>query len=181
MDDRQSEEYSALRATIRERGTARFVIFWLGLAAWAALVVVLVAVVPIPAAVLAPLLVLLATFEAVHGLHIGVERIGRYLQVFHRDEWERTAMALGRRFPGGGPDALFSAVFALAALVNLLPMSAAGPTPAEWIPLGLAHLLFLVRVHWARRRAAGQRVQDLQRFEALAAANFPDQPATDAR
>ncbi len=181
MDDRRVKEYSALRATIRERGTARVVLFWLGTASWAGLVVVLFATVAVPAAVLAPLLLLLATFEAVHGLHVGVERVGRYLQVFHEDGWERTAMAYGRQFPGGGQDALFSSVFILATLVNLLPMFAAGPTAAEWLPLSLTHVLFVLRVAWARRRAATQRAEDLHRFEVLAGAGRPgDSGAGDA-
>src|SRR3954465_15690792 len=37
MADRDVEEYKALRATIRQRGTARAWIFVAGLAAWAAL------------------------------------------------------------------------------------------------------------------------------------------------
>jgi hypothetical protein len=180
--DQLMSEFAALRVTIRERGTARVIVFWLGIAVWAALVVVLVAAVPIPAAVLVPLLVLLATFEAVYGLHVGVERVGRYLQVFHQDAWETTAMAYGQRYPGGGLDPLYSSVFALATVVNLIPMLASGPTPGEWIPLGLAHALFILRVHWGRRRAAGQRAEDLERFRALAAAEHPSpsSPASDA-
>ena len=53
------------------------------------------------------LLLLVATFEAVRTLHLGVERIGRYLQVFHEPEppapgdarWEHVAMALGPGSP----------------------------------------------------------------------------------
>ena len=37
MTDRDLEEYKALRATIRQRGTARTWVFGAGLAAWAAL------------------------------------------------------------------------------------------------------------------------------------------------
>ncbi len=181
MDDRRVKEYSALRATIRERGTARVALFWLGMTSWAGLVVVLFATVPVPAAVLAPLMILLASFEAVHGLHVGVERIGRYLQVYHDDAWERTAMTFGQQFPAGGPDALFSSVFVLAALVNLLPMFAAGPTRAEWLPLSLAHVLFVLRVYWARRRAVRQRAADLHRFQVLAGAGNPDAGGAEKR
>ena len=35
MTDRDLEEYKALRATIRQRGTARIWVFGAGLAAWA--------------------------------------------------------------------------------------------------------------------------------------------------
>lgn len=168
MHDQRSKEYAALRATIRERGTARVALFWLGIAAWAALLLALMAVSRVPAGVLVTLLVLAATFEAGYALHVGVERIGRYLQVCHEDAWEAAAMAYGRRFPGGGPDPLFSAVFSLAALVNLLPLLLLDPVPAEWIPLGLAHAVFALRIAWARRRAGVQRDEDLRRFRALA-------------
>lgn len=87
-------------------------------------------------------------------------------------------MAYSRRFPGGGPDPLFSAVFVLATLVNLLPLLAFGPTAAEWIPLVLAHGLVLLRIQWARRLAARQRAQDLERFEALAGERTAAGPPT---
>ena len=53
---------------------------------------------------LVPLLILVAGFEAIFALHVNVERIGRYLQVFHEDDdgWEQVAMQFGR-FPGGRP------------------------------------------------------------------------------
>ena len=84
MTAREQDEYIALRATIRERGTARVCLFVgrhrrLGGARrsprprWR----------PRPIATLLPLLVLASMFEAVFALHVGVERIGRYLQVFH--------------------------------------------------------------------------------------------------
>jgi len=93
---REQEEYSALRATIRERGTARPWLAFAGLAVWAALVVVTTALSMPPVGAIVPLAVLAAAFEGVFALHIGVERIGRYLQVFHEDRWEQTAMAFGR-------------------------------------------------------------------------------------
>jgi hypothetical protein len=173
MPDQPSLEFSALRATIRERGTARVVVFSFGIAVWAALVFVMAAAIQVPAAVLVPLVVLLATFEAVYALHVGVERVGRYLQVFHSDAWENTAMAYGRRFPGSGPDPLFSGVLGIATLVNLLAMVALDPMPAEWIPLGLAHAAFVLRIDWARRRAARQRAEDLGRFRAIAGSESP--------
>jgi hypothetical protein len=83
MTARDQDEYIALRATIRERGTARVCIFAGGLAAWAAASIATAALASTPVAVLLPLLVLAAAFEAVFALHVGVERIGRYLQVFH--------------------------------------------------------------------------------------------------
>ena len=87
-------------------------------------------------------------------------------------------MAYGHRFPGAGPDALFSVVFALATLVNLLPIVSVGPTPAEWIPLGLAHLLLILRIVRARRQSAGQRARDLERFRMLARPQAPPGDST---
>src|SRR3954463_9411331 len=83
MTARESGEYRALRATIRARGTARVWVFVVGLSAWAALMVATTAVSGVPMVALVPLVVLAGTFEAVFALHIGVERIGRYIQVFY--------------------------------------------------------------------------------------------------
>ena len=66
-----------------------------------------------------PLLVLAGTFEAVFALHAGVERIGRYLQVFHDDTWEQTAMAFGPPLAEQEP-ILFAGVFGLATVCNFL-------------------------------------------------------------
>jgi len=165
-------EYRALRATIRERGTARVYIFAGGIAAWGALTIATAALASTPLATLLPLLVLTAVFEAVFALHVGVERIGRYLQVFHETEdtgarWEHVAMAFGR--PGGAPtaDALFSVTFVLAALFNVAPALIVQPTIQELIFVGGAHALFLVRLAVAREAARRQRAIDLRRFEEL--------------
>ena len=172
MTPRELEEYRALRATIRERGTARVWMFVTGLAAWAALTIATMALVPYPIATLLPLLLLAGLFEAVFALHTGVERVGRYLQVFYENvpgerNWEQTVMAFGRAFPGGGSDPLFALYFVLAAAANLLPAILVSPQPIEWIPVGAGHLLLLARVVWARRQSAGQRATDLERFGTL--------------
>ena len=86
MTARDQEEYRALRSTIRGRGTARVWIFVAGIAAWAAVLVATAALAAPPAGMLVPLLVLASTFEAVFALHIGVERIGRYIQVFYEED-----------------------------------------------------------------------------------------------
>ncbi|PYR59774.1 MAG: hypothetical protein DMF85_06955, partial [Acidobacteria bacterium] len=90
---RQQEEYAALRATIRERGTVRMVLLPATLAAWAAVAIATTAAIAYPIAVLLPLLVLTGGFEAIYALHVNVERIGRYIQVFHEPTggWEHTA------------------------------------------------------------------------------------------
>ena len=79
----EQAEYSALRATIRERGTARVCVFAGGIVSWAASAIATAALAPAPGSTLLPLLVLASVFEAIFALHVGVERIGRYLQVFH--------------------------------------------------------------------------------------------------
>src|SRR5712692_11822960 len=86
MTPRDQEEYRALRATIRERGTTRIWIFVVGLVGWAGLVIATAALAALPVATLLPLLVLAVVFEAVVALHTGVERIGRYIQVFFEDD-----------------------------------------------------------------------------------------------
>jgi hypothetical protein len=171
MTARELEEYSALRATIRERGTTRVWIALAGLAVWAALTVATAALATLPIASLLPLLVLAAAFEIVFALHTGVERIGRYIQVFFEAPgeraWEHTAMAFGRAFPGGGSDPLFAPYFAMATVLNLVPAALARPVAIEWLVVGLPHLLFVVHLWRSRRRSAMQRAIDLERFEKL--------------
>ena len=109
-----------------------------------------------------------ATFEAVFALHIGVERIGRYLQVFHEPDarcrdWERTAMAFGRGVPGSAPIRCSSWVFALATLLNFVPVMLAGPVAIEVYESG-AHTGVPRRLAIARRAAARQRAVELARF-----------------
>ena len=170
---RDLEEYSALRATIRERGTARVWIFAGGLAAWGALDGRHGRAGPTPLATLLPLLVLAALFEAVYALHIGVERIGRYIQVFHEDGddagWEHTAMAFGRPKGAATLDPLFTIPFALAAVCQpRRRRSIVQPTIEEMVFVGGAHALFALRA--VRRRAtaaARQRAIDLERFAQL--------------
>src|SRR5712692_9234140 len=157
MTPRELAEYRALRETIRERGTARLWIFIAGLVAWAGLVIATAALAALPVATLLPLLVLAGVFEAVVSLHVGVERIGRYIQVFFEDDppvgvtderdgasrsgvgvgphaisnWEKTAMAFGRGYRGGATDPLFAAVFLAATLLNFVPVLIAEPVAIE--------------------------------------------------
>jgi hypothetical protein len=173
MTPREIEEYSALRATIRERGTTRVWIFAIGLIAWAALAVATAALASPPVATLLPLLILAAAFEAVFALHVGVERVGRYLQVFYEDQWEHATMGFGRPAGAVATDALFSVPFLIAALFNLGPAAVVTPVPVEWIFVGGAHALFALRVIVARLAAAKQRPIDLERFRQLKAATRP--------
>ena len=173
MTPRELEEYRALRATIRERGTARVCLMAAGFVVWASLVLATATLMTLPVATLLPLIVLAAIYEGVLALHLGVERVGRYVQVFfeaddegHR-RWEHTAMAFGKEAAKGTPDPLFSTFFVLAAIWNFVPAVLAGALPIEWAVVGTAHLLFIARVMSGRRLAAGQRVADLARFQQL--------------
>ena len=173
MTAREQEEYRELRATIRERGTARLWTFLIGLSAWAGLTLAVLALASIPAAAILPLFVLAGTFEVVFALHVSVERIGRYIQVFYEEtddsgrKWEHTAMAFGRALVGTGADPLFAALFSLAILFNFVTSVSAGATRVELGVTGAAHTLVLVRVISARRLAARQRPADLERFRQI--------------
>lgn len=179
MTPRELDEYRALRATIRERGTARHWILIVGMLGWAALSIALGALSVVPVDVFIPLLVLVATFEVVFALHTGVERVGRYLQVHYEADpttagWEHAAMEFGRTYGGGATmDALFSPLFWVATLLNVLPATAAEPVPMEWFVIGAVHLLVAWRVWSAKRQAATQRALDLERFVALKERSTP--------
>ena len=176
MTPSELEEYRALRATIRERGTARLWVVLVGFVAWAALAIVVNASSELPIATLLPLLILGLTFEIVFSLHFGVERIGRYLQVFVEEArtspgWETHVMAYGRRYGGVGCDALFSPFFAAAAIGNFVPVVLAGPVLLEWVFVGALHAAFIGRIAVARHQAAQQRGVDLERFQQLRSGN----------
>src|SRR5262249_24681191 len=138
-----------------------------GCAVWAALTVATAALAAAPLATLVPLTFLSATFEAVFALHVGVERIGRCLAVFHDDRWEPTASAFGR--PAGtvvlAP--LFTPVFLIAAILHMVPLVASQPTSHELIFVGGAHALFVLRVIVGRIGSSRQRAIDTVQFEKL--------------
>jgi hypothetical protein len=146
-------------------------LFVAGFVGWGALAVATATLTSIPVASLLPLLVLAAVFEAVFALHVGVERIGRYLQVFHEGgdqaAWERTAMAFGRPKGAAVADALFCVPFLLAALFNMMPALIAQPTAAEIVFVVGAHALFVLRLAVARAATARPRAIDLERFREL--------------
>jgi len=189
MDELRQDEYVALRATIRERGTVRAITFFVTVVGWAALELAFLTSGPRYAVgALLSLMVLAAGFEAIFQLHLGVERVGRYLQVAYEERresagsgpgsagataatpaWETTAFAYGKAYPSAGSDPLFTAMFLLAALINLLPVLRAWRLPGVFVTLVLAHLVFVVRIGIARRRAGRQRAEDLARFRELMA------------
>jgi hypothetical protein len=167
-------EFAALRQTIATRGTIRIVLLPLTVIAWSALTVTLLLLGQLPVEAVLPLAVLVGGFEAIHALHVGVERVGRYLQVFYEGEptgprWETTAMAVGPALPGGGIDPLFTVVFTLATIINLLPALLFQPTPIEIGVVAALHAAFLLRVVRARIAAARQRAVELESFRALKA------------
>jgi hypothetical protein len=175
--NRNPEEYRMLRETIARRGTVRMVLAPATFFAWAATAIATAAVITVALSTLVPLLVLVAGFEAIYALHVTVERIGRYLQVFHEPDggWEHVAMAFGERFPGSAPDPLFSRMFVIAVSVNYLPVALGGET-TEMVALAILHLLFIARIRVARTAAARQRALDLERFQLLHLSSPPTPP-----
>ncbi len=170
MTSTEQTEYTELRATIRERGTARVWVFVVDLIAWAGLTLAIASLAAPPLSALVSLVVLAAGFEAVFALHVGVERVGRYVQIAHEVHgrgWEHAAMSFGRPKGAVRVDPLFAIPFALAAVLNLLPALLAGPTREELIFVGGAHALLLLRIVAARTAATRQRAVDLARFEQL--------------
>jgi hypothetical protein len=172
MTPRELEEFRELRATVRERGTARIWVFLAGMIGWAGLTIATASLAALPVATFLPLLILATTFEAVFSLHVTVERIGRYIQVFLEDEegrpgWEHVAMAVGPPLKGTSADPLFTAYFVIAVFLNTVPALLAQPVPLEvGVVLG-AHLIVLVRILLARAIASRQRAADLKRFTEL--------------
>jgi hypothetical protein len=173
MTPRELEEYRALRATIRERGTARIWILVAGLAVWSGLTVATAALAALPVATLLPLLVLAGVFQAIFALHVGVERVGRYVQVYFETEggWEHAAMDFGRAQPAVDP--LFVLVFVGATVINFIPVLLAEPTALELGITGAVHVAFVARLFVAHRQASRQRSHDLARFQQMKSGELP--------
>ena len=116
--------------------------------------------------------VLIGGFEAIHALNVGVERIGRYLQVYYEGSsegpmWETTAMSAGPGLPGGGIDPLFTVVFSAAGALNLVLAVPELRTITGFVVVVPVHAIFWVRVIRARGAAARQRAVDLETFRAV--------------
>jgi len=167
---KKDDEFKALRATIQQRGTARMVVVPVVFVGWAATAVATAAVITVAVSTLVPLLILVAGFESVFALHVNVERIGRYLQVFHEGEdagWETVASRFGQRFAAAAPDPLFGRLFVLATSVNFLPAALGWENVPELVVLAALHLLFINRIRLARAFVVTQRETDVERFVAL--------------
>jgi hypothetical protein len=165
-------EFANLRQTITMRGTVRILLLPVTLVGWSLLAGALVLFNDLPIGALLSLAVLIGGFESIHALHVGVERIGRYIQVFYEGtsdgpHWETTAMAVGPSLPGGGVDPLFTVVFASATIANLIPVLLPQPVPLELGVVGAFHLAFVIRLARARGAAARQRALELESFRAL--------------
>jgi hypothetical protein len=165
-------EYTVLRHTIASRGTARIALLPVTLIGWALVAGTLAVLGNNPAMSLFSLVVLAGGFEAIHAMHVGVERIGRYIQVFYEGtadvpRWETTAMSIGPALPGGGVDPLFTLIFAFATLLNLMAAMIPSPTRLELAVVGLLHGAFLVRLVRARWAATRQRAVDLESYRAV--------------
>jgi len=165
-------EYTVLRHTIASRGTARITLLPVTLIGWALVAGTLAVLGNNPAMSLFSLAILAGGFEAIHALHVGVERIGRYIQVFYEGtgdvpRWETTAMSIGPALPGGGVDPLFTVIFALVTLLNLMAAIVPSPTRLELAVIGLMHGAFLLRLVRGRRAASRQRAVDLESYRAV--------------
>ncbi len=168
-------EFTILRQTIATRGTVRMALLPLTVFGWAAVTVALLHfedVAEHAIAWLVPLSVAIGGFEAIHALNVGVERIGRYLQVYYEGRndgptWETTAMSMGPGLPGGGIDPLFSVVIAALAALNLALAFPHLRTTTDFVVVFPVHAIFWVRVIRARGAAARQRAVDLETFRAI--------------
>ena len=179
---RSLQEYAALRQTIAQRGTLRIALLPGTLLGWGLLAALVIAGAESARAGVLSLGVLIGGFEAIHALHFGVERIGRYLQVFYeetgegdptdRPRWETTAMAAGPALPGGGIDPLFTPVFVAAVIVNGLFVVPAEPFLERLIVIA-THIFVIVRMLRLRRAAGSQRAVDLAHYRAVRDRNPP--------
>jgi hypothetical protein len=169
-------EYESLRSTIAVRGTVRLVLVPAVVVAWAVTSAALIDVSPLPIATVFPLAILVAGFEATYSLHTGVERLGRYIQVFFEETehpewdgatWETTAMAGGPAMPRGGVDPLFTPLFCAAVAANLVGALVSDPPSPVAATLSLAHGAVVVRMLRARQLAGTQRRRDLDHFRGL--------------
>jgi hypothetical protein len=183
------EEYRALRATVRERGSVRVLVSAITFLTWAALLTVVFAQFLPPMAAVISLAALWAGFEVAFALQVGTERVGRYLAVRYENPaavggpiWEHAIGTLQR--PTRGIHPLFATVFLAAVAINLVSSVALQVffAPDTTISAELAvvlalHLGVALRVLSAARFAAGQRQGDDLAFrEALGRLAGGDRP-----
>jgi hypothetical protein len=181
MTDLDAREYSALRDVISSRGTARQSLVLAGTIGWSIALVAVIVWIPSPVASMIPLVVLAAAFETNRVLTLGVERIGRYLQVFFESDgtagdataplrppaWERTAMSFGASVPGAGGHPLHLPLFFFATLVNTFAVLIPDPVAIELRVLLVPHVSFLIWMLYCDRAMRRQRTRELERFKEL--------------
>ncbi len=141
------------------------------LATWAALATVHGLFSDLPLLVALPLLTLAAGYEVVWSLHVGVERIGRFIQVAYEGRsdgpsWETVTMRAAPGLPGSGVNPLFTVLFMSASLTNLGTAFVSEPAPIELILLFACHTAFILRLAQTRFLAGRQRRTDLAMFQA---------------
>jgi hypothetical protein len=189
MTDLRALEYDSLRAALRVRVTLGPTLLVAVILGWAALTLWVFTTDVVSAATLVPLVVLAAGFEALYALHVSAERLARYIQVEYEEpasssspaspaaapRWETTSLSYRQRFTPSGSNALFSALFFIATIVNYVPAAVSG-TVQELAGVGFAHALFAVRIIVAGRRAARLRNEDLDRFRTLLEGRSPSPP-----
>jgi hypothetical protein len=169
------EEYRALRATIRERGTVRLIVIAITFVAWAGL---LLAAWPgtgsQPALTLVPLVALAAGFESALAAHVAAERIGRYVALRYEapgdatPRWEHDVLRFAQAGTAFRLDPLAAPLFVSAAVLNLGSAAVFGlagaPMPraaaASFLVALGGHAAFVIRVTRSRHRAASQRTED---------------------
>jgi len=178
MERDPQSEYLVLRETIAKRGAIRPILVLLGMSIWGALLIAVLVLLPYPVAAAIPLIVLLVTFEVIRPLHFGVERIGRYLQVFYEEagepdrsvsdtpSWERVAMSFGT-VPGVGGHPLFVPLFLIATGVNYLAVLLPRPVAVEMSVMAIPHLAFIAWLVRADRAMRKQRALELARLRAM--------------
>ena len=176
-----ADEYRELRATIRERGTARLFVIMITVVAWAASIIAVQTLFVAPVLALIPLLILAAGFELAYASYSGAERIGRYLAVFHESagaappQWEHVAHKPRPVVGASGPlDALASPIFIAAGILNLLPVAMlatvdpkSGGVTVELVVYGFMHLAWIFRVLSAGRYLSRQAARDAEFFAGL--------------
>jgi hypothetical protein len=170
------EEFRQLRATIRERTIARVAVSLITFVSWGVLALGLPHSDDSVVSGLVPLVVLVAGFELVFALHVGVERIGRYVAVFYETagempKWETAIAAFGRSPARQATQThvLLATEFIVATALNLLFAVEAGlaALPKD-LALAVFHAAFIARIAQAVRQASRQRDVDAAAFSAIA-------------
>jgi|SRR5579864_886341 len=170
------EEFRQLRTTIRERSTARVVVSIITFVSWGVLALAVPHSDESMLSGLVPLVVLATGFELVFALHVGVERIGRYLAVFYEassgmPKWETAIAAFGRTAARTTtqPHLLLATEFIVATGINLVfGVELERSVLAQDVAMGVFHAAFISRVVQALRQASRQREADAAAFRAIA-------------